>query len=172
MNRDILSNSYIDKMREIVEKQANSDSKMLTEISKNRNNFEILAYASSGNPRFLLKTVSRTPKMSSAQLNETIREFYKVELLAEHTALSTKYPGHKELIDWGRNFIENIVLTELQSKNTAYLQTDKQTSCFIWVHKEAPQIVKEALRLLEYTGIIQEHAKGLKLVGLKLVHVI
>ena len=162
MNRDILSNSYIDKMREIVEKQANSDSKMLTEISKNRNNFEILAYASSGNPRFLLKTVSRTPKMSSAQLNETIREFYKVELLAEHTALSTKYPGHKELIDWGRNFIENIVLTELQSKNTAYLQTDKQTSCFIWVHKEAPQIVKEALRLLEYTGIIQEHAKGIK----------
>lgn len=162
MNRDILSSSYIDKMREIVEKQANSDSKLLTEISKNKNNFELLAYASSGNPRFLLKTVSRAPKMNSTQLNETIREFYKVELLAEHTALSTKYPGHKGLIDWGRNFIENTVLTELQIKNTSYLQTDKQTSCFIWIHKEAPQIVKEALRLLEYTGIIQEHAKGIK----------
>ena len=76
MNRDILSSSYIDKMREIVEKQANSDSKLLTEISKNKNNFELLAYASSGNPRFLLKTVSRTPKMNSTQLNETIRLNY------------------------------------------------------------------------------------------------
>ncbi|GAE65292.1 hypothetical protein H3Z85_19195 [Chryseobacterium indologenes] len=162
INRDILSNSYIERMREIVEKQANSDSKLLNEISRNRNNFEILAYAGSGNPRFLLKTISRTSNVSSSQLNETIREFYKIELLAEHTNLSEKYPGQKGLIDWGRNFIENIVLLELNKKNNNYLLSDKQTSCFIWIHKDIPQTVKEALRLLEYTGIIQEHGKGIK----------
>ncbi len=165
INRDVLSTSYIDRMREIVERQADSDSKLLNEISRNKNNFEILAYAASGNPRFLLKTIARTPSVSSSQLNETIREFYKIELLAEHSNLSEKYPGQKGLIDWGRNFIENVILLELQKKNINYLQSDKQTSCFIWVHKDIPQTVKESFRLLEYTGIIQEHGKGIKSSG-------
>ncbi len=162
INRDIFSNSYIDRMREIVEKQTDADSNLLTEISRNRNNFEILAYAASGNPRFLLKTISRTPKVNSTQLNETIREFYKVELLAEHSNLSEKYPGQTGLIDWGRQFIENVILPEIQKKNNSYLLEDKQTSCFIWIHKDVPQTVKESMRLLEYTGIIQEHGKGIK----------
>ena len=162
INRDVLTPTYVNNMREIVEKQIGSDSNLLDNISKNKNNFEILAYAASGNPRFLLKTVGRTPKMNSSQLNEVLREFYKIELFAEHTNLSNKYGGQVGLIDWGRNFIENDVLPELQNKNNNYLATDKQTSCFIWIHKEAPQAVKEALRLLEYTGIIQEHTKGIK----------
>lgn len=162
INRDVLASSYVERMREIVEKQANSDSRLLTEMSRNRDNFAILAYGASGNPRFLLKSIARTPKLNSSQLNETIREFYKVELLAEHSNLSEKYPGQKELIDWGRNFIENIILPELQKKNNNYLLSDKQTSCFIWIHKDVPQTVKESLRLLEYTGIIQEHGKGIK----------
>ena len=146
-------------MREIVERQIDSDSNLLNEISRNKNNFEILAYASTGNPRFLLKSISRTPKVNSAQLNETIREYYKVELLSEHSNLSEKYPGQRGLIDWGRKFIETIVLPEIQKKNFNYLQESKQTSCFIWVHKDVPQTVKESLRLLEYTGIIQENGK-------------
>jgi len=93
INRDIFSDSYIERMLEIVEKQSDSDSNLLSEISRNRNNFEILAFAASGNPRFLLKTISRTPKVNSSQLNETIREFYKVDLLVEHINLSEKYFG-------------------------------------------------------------------------------
>jgi hypothetical protein len=162
INRDIFSDSYIAKMREIVEKQADSDSVLLNEISRNKNNFDILAYSASGNPRFLLKSISRTPKVNSSQLNQTIREYYKVELFAEHSNLSEKYPGQTGLIDWGRQFIEGIVLPEIQNKNNNYLQGDKQTSCFIWVHKDVPQTVKESLRLLEYTGIIQENGKGIK----------
>ncbi len=162
INRDIFSPTYLERMREIVEKQADSDSKLLTEISKNKNNFDILAYAASGNPRFLLKTIGRTSKMNSSQLNETIREFYKVELLAEHSNLSEKYPGHIGLIDWGRDFIEGNILPEIQRKNINYLQDDKQTSCYIWIHKDVPQTVKESFRLLEYTGIIQESGKGIK----------
>jgi len=162
VNRDVFSDEYIEKMRDIVEKQSDSSSNLLTEISRNKNNFEILAYASSGNPRFLLKSITRTPKLNSNQINETIREFYKVELLAEHSNLSEKYPGQTGLIDWGRQFIESIVLPEIQKKNFNYLLEDKQTSCFIWIHKDAPQTVKESIRLLEYTGIIQEHGKGIK----------
>lgn len=162
IDRDILADNYIDKMREIIEKQADSDSSLLTQISRSKNNFEILAYASSGNPRFLLKTISRSPKMNSSQINDVIREFYRVELLAEHSNLSEKYPGHRGLIDWGRKFIEEIILPEIQNKNNSYLQLDKQTSSFIWVHKDAPQTVKESLRLLAYTGLLQEHSKGIK----------
>ncbi|MBL1222432.1 hypothetical protein JET18_16385 [Chryseobacterium sp. L7] len=162
VNRDIFSSTYIINMREIVEKQSDADSKLLNEISKNKNNFEILAYAASGNPRFLLKTIARAPKLNSTQVNEIIREFYRVELLSEHTNLSEKYPGHKGLIDWGRKFIENIVLPEIQKKNISYMDSDRQTTCFVWIHKDAPQTVKEALRLLEYTGIIQENSKGIK----------
>ena len=162
INRDIFSKNYIDNMREIVEKQAQSDSKLLNEISKNRNSFEILAFAASGNPRFLLKTLSRASKLTSAQINEVVREFYRTELLSEHSSLSDKYPGHKGLIDWGRKFIENVVLPENQNKNISYLENDKQTTCFIWVHKDCPQTVREALRLLEYNGIIQENGKGIR----------
>lgn len=162
INRPITSSSYIENMRDIIERQINSNSILLNEISKNKNNFEILAYAASGNPRFLLKTISKSQKLNSSQINDIIREFYKVEILAEHSALSEKYPGQRDLIDWGRNFIEGVVLPELQNKNNSYLSSDKQTSCFIWIHKDSPQIIKESLRLLEYTGIIQEHEKGIK----------
>lgn len=36
------------------------------------------------------------------------------------------------------------------------------TSAFFWVHRNAPQEVKEALRLLEYTGIISQHSSGIR----------
>ena len=132
IDRDILADNYIDKMREIIEKQADSDSSLLTQISRSKNNFEILAYASSGNPRFLLKTISRSPKMNSSQINDVIREFYRVELLAEHSNLSEKYPGHRGLIDWGRKFIEDTVLPEIQNKNNS-LFTARQTNIQLYL---------------------------------------
>lgn len=162
LNRDVLDNQYLKQMREIVEKQIQADSSLLTSISRNGQNFAILAYAASGNPRFLLKTVSDAPKMTSTQINEVLRNFYKTGLFAEHTNLSSKYNAQVGFIDWGRTFIENTVLPDIQAKNYKYLQEDKQTTCFFWVHKDSPQSVKEALRLLEYTGIIQEHANSMK----------
>lgn len=149
-------------MRDIVEKQVQADSSLLTSISRNGQNFAILAYAASGNPRFLLKTVSEAQKMTSSQINEVLRNFYKTGLFAEHTNLSTKYNAQIGFIDWGRTFIENTVLPDIQTKNQKYMEEDKQTTCFFWVHKDSPQSVKESLRLLEYTGIIQEHTNGIK----------
>ncbi|MBJ7899085.1 MAG: hypothetical protein GC158_03965 [Cyanobacteria bacterium RI_101] len=160
IDRDILSSSYILNMREIVQKQA--DSSLIANITRNAENFAILAYASNGNPRILLKTLARTPRVNSQEINEVIREYYRNDIWGEHSLLSEKYVGHKSMIDWGRKFIENVVLPELQRKNAQYLSEDKKSTSFFWIHRDAPQAVKEALRLLAYTGIVTEHATGIK----------
>lgn len=160
IDRDILSPDYIENMREIVQKQA--DSNLLAQIAQYGKNFAILAYAATGNPRLLLKTIARCPKINSQQVNDAIRDFYRTEIWAEHSTLSEKYVGHKALIDWGRDFIETQVLPELKNKNDQYLISDKSTSAFIWIHRDAPETIKEALRVLAYTGIVVEHAAGIK----------
>lgn len=162
IDRDVLQSDYVSKMREIVENQLEADSNLLNEISRHGQNFAILAYAASGNPRLLLKTIAKAPKLSSKQINEVIREFYRTDLWSEHSGLSEKYPGHSILVDWGRKFIESFVLPELQRKNIQYLADDKNSTCFFWIHRDAPLPVKEAMRLLSYTGIVVEHSQGIK----------
>jgi len=160
LNRNIFTPDYVSKMRQIVEKQA--DSQLMANIARNGENFAVLAYAATGNPRLLLKSIQRAPSMNSSEINTVIREFYRTELWAEHSLLSDKYGGHRALIDWGRTFIENDVLPEIHKKNTQYIATEKSTSCYFWVNRDAPETVKEALRLLSYTGIVAEHADGMK----------
>nr|WP_306264741.1 hypothetical protein [Pararhizobium sp. IMCC3301] len=147
-------------MRKIVEKQA--DSGLLKSISKNGKNFAILAYAATGNPRILLKTVFDAQKMSSTEINTVVREFYRGGIWAEHSSLSEKYLGHKSVIDWGRNFLEDVVLPELKQKNDDYLEREKNSTAYIWIHRDAPEIIKEALRILCYTGVLAEHSGGIR----------
>lgn len=158
--RDILSSDYVETMREIVEKQA--DSAILENIARNNNNFALLAYAASGNPRVLLKTLSRATKLTSTDINNVIREFYRNDLWSEHSTLPEKYAGHRHLIDWGRQFVESTVLPDLQKKNVQYLSQEQKSTCFFWIHRDAPQPVKEALKLLAYSGIVTEHASGIR----------
>lgn len=161
LDRDVQQDDYASSMREIVTKQA-ADSTISRDIARNGQNFALLAYASSGNPRILLKTLTRAPSVSSRQVNEVIRQYYRTDIWSEHSALADKYPGHRGLVDWGRRFIEEEVLPGLQSKNSRYLDADKKTTCFFWIHRDSPEHVKEALRLLAYTGIVTEHATGIK----------
>jgi len=160
LERDILSVDYLSNMREMVVKQG--DSQLTANIAQRGELFNILAYASSGNPRILLKLLLRCPKLNSSEVNETIREYFRNDVWSEHTGLGDKYVGHSPLIDWGREFIEGTVLPEIQSKNLQYQASDKKTSCFFWIHRYAPEQVKESLRLLAYTGIVVEHATGIK----------
>lgn len=159
-DRDILGSDYVETMREIVVKQA--ESSMLETIARNDNNFSLLAYASSGNPRVLLKTLARAPKLNSTQTNEVLRGYYRNDLWSEHSTLPEKYAGHKHLIDWGRRFIEGTVLPDLKKKNDTFLEREQKSTCFFWIHRDAPQPVKEALKLLAYSGIVSEHAVGIK----------
>lgn len=160
INRDVGSDQYIPSMRKIVEKQA--EAKLLKSISKNGQNFATLAYAATGNPRILLKTISEAPRMSSSEVNAVIRSFYRVDIWSEHSSLSDKYVGHKKIIDWGREFLEDIALPELKQKNDVYLEGEKSSTSYIWIHREAPEIVKTALRILCYTGVLAEHSDGIR----------
>ncbi len=99
LDRDVLGSNYVATMREIVEKQAESG--LISEIARHGENFAILAYAASGNPRVLLKTIAKSPRVAAQQVNEVIREYYRNDIWAEHSTLPEKYPGHRTLIDWG-----------------------------------------------------------------------
>jgi hypothetical protein len=159
-DRDILGSDYVDVMREIVEKQA--ESATLEDIARHDKNFALLAFAASGNPRVLLKTLARAPRLTAAHTNDVVREYYRTDLWSEHSTLPEKYAGHQHLIDWGRQFIEGIVLPDLQKKNEQYLRQEQKSTCFFWIHRDSPQPVKEALKLLAYSGIVTEHASGIR----------
>jgi hypothetical protein len=163
LNREILDSDYVGQMREIVTRQATSD--LVADIARNTQNFEVLAFAAAGNPRLLLKTVAKAPRLTATQFNEVIKSFYRNDLWAEHSGLSEKYPKHVPLIDWGRNFIEMVVLPELKRRNDESADSkhgEADMTCFFWIHKDAPAVIKEALRLLEYTGIVHEHTRGIR----------
>ncbi|MBX3230788.1 MAG: hypothetical protein KIT84_01115 [Labilithrix sp.] len=164
LERDVLSPEYVANMREIVEKQAqqDGDATLLRTMAQNAENFAVLAYAASGNPRIMLKTVAKAPKLNSTQVNEVVREYYRTDIWADHSALADAFPGHKAYIDWGRRFIEDSVLPEVKKKNDQNLASDRSTSCYFWIHRDAPQAIKESLRLLAYTGLVSEHATGIR----------
>ncbi|MDO3409737.1 hypothetical protein QWJ34_08175 [Saccharibacillus sp. CPCC 101409] len=162
LHRDVQDSSYVSAMRDIVSKQATGDSTLIRNIIQRGQNFSILAYAASGNPRHLLKTVMQAPGLRGDEVNSVIREYYRNDVWAEHSGLALKYTGHREIIDWGRKFVEIEVLPELNKKNSQYLSEDKKTTCYFWMHRDIPQAIKEALRLLEYTGIVFEHASGIR----------
>ena len=54
------------------------------------------------------------------------------------------------------------MLPEIKKKNDTYLDSDKKTTCFFWIHKNAPEPIKKALALLCYTGIITLHSDAMK----------
>ena len=160
LEREPIASGYVENMRNMVEKQA--DSKLMSNIAKNMGNFSILAYAANGNPRILLKTLVKVPSISSREVNTIIREFYNNDIWEEHTLLADKYSGFRNFIDWGRDFIEENVLPEIKAKNDSYLEGDKKTTCFFWIHRDSPESVKKALNLLCYTGIISLHSEAMK----------
>lgn len=155
IDRDIRDNGYIQYFKEIVLKQA--DDALRDAISNNADLFATLAFAGGGNPRMILKTIQDLPKFNSSNVDQMLKDFYRTKIWSEHTSLGEKYKGHKSLIDWGRDFLERTVIPTLQSYNDLRKQKrSDESSIYFWIHKDAPETVKEALRLLTYTGIIRK----------------
>jgi hypothetical protein len=153
INRDVLDKDYLSNMREIVFKQA--DSTLMADITTRGENFTAMAYAVSGNPRLLLKTIARAGRLGTADVTKVLKEFYRSDVWSEHSALAERYAGHRGMIDWGRQFIEKTVLPETRSKNASRESAGKaEATAFFWIHRDAPETVNEALRLLTYTGIV------------------
>ena len=161
--RNVNDPNYIANMKEMVLRQVR-DSSLATRLSKNGQNFTLLAYAASGNPRYLLNSIAMAERMDSKSVNQVFREYYREKQWAEHTKLSDRFPGYKRFIDWGRDFLETNVIPELKTKNDDYLLNGngKGTTFYFWVHNSAPHEVKEAFRILEYSGLVYEDATGIR----------
>lgn len=160
LNRDVYGSTYIEQMREIVLKQ--SDSELQANIERYGENFDALAFAVSGNPRLLLKTVALAPGLRSLETQGVLKDFYRTSIWSEHSALAERYPGHKELIDWGRIFVEQFAIPDATKKNEAWKAEGRaDRTCYFWIHRDSPEAVKEALRLLTYTGILTKLDSGI-----------
>lgn len=160
LDRDIWSPDYVSNMKAMVEGQA--EPRLLKILRDKGENFTILAYACSGNPRLLLKSIARAPNLSTAELNSAIREFYRDQIWSEHSQLASVYLGHRELVDWGRRFIESTALLLMKVRNDAALTSGGRTSLAIWVHRDAPKRAVQALRILQYSGVLKEYGLGIK----------
>lgn len=160
LNRDVTSPEYVRQMREIVFKQA--DSKLQEIITRQDDLFSALAYAVSGNPRLLLKTIALAGVIRSTEIGTVIKEFFRDAIWSEHSGLGERYPGHKEIIDWGRAFVERFVIPNTIDRNQAWSREGKpERTCFFWIHRDAPEVVYEGLRLLMYTGIVTRLDSGI-----------
>lgn len=155
IERDIRDPEYLDYFRQIVLKQADN---ILSKTIENQSElFSTLAFAGGGNPRMILKTIQDIGKINSTQVDQVVKDFYRTKIWSEHTSLGEKYQGHKTLIDWGRDFLERVVIPSLQAYNeTRKAKGSNESSIYFWIHKDSPETVKESLRLLTYTGVIRK----------------
>lgn len=161
VDRDILSQTFLNDMLSLVIKQGGETWE--NKIKTNRDLFNTLAFASGGNPRILLKTLDLSSNFKQNNINEVIKKFYRNEIWSEHTQLGEKYKGHKAIIDWGRTFIEESVLPATVNKIQDRIDKGiNESTLYFWVTKEAPEQIKEALRLLTYTGVIRKYDSGVK----------
>lgn len=155
LERNISDSDYLQYFEDIVVKQ--SDEKLCEDIDRQRELFNTLALSSGGNPRMLLRTLQNIVKFNTTNVNSEIKSFYRGQIWAEHTELGEKYKGHRGIIDWGRDFLEKTVIPRVEEYNN--LRKEKginEASIYFWIHKDSPEAVKEALRLLTYTGIIRK----------------
>lgn len=155
VERGVTESGYSSAMRELVLKQHDEGKKQLEQYGEV---FDVLAFASMGNPRVLLKTYASSLPFNRARAQESIRDYYRELAWAEHSKLGERYPGHRELIDWGRTFLEHEVLPALHARN----QDANASSSAIWVHRDAPQTVRHALSLLCYSGLLLEGESGIR----------
>lgn len=155
IERSILSDDYIDKMREIVK---NNYPVEYDKVIQNGELLNTIIYCSNGNPRFLLKSLNvileKCNSIKASVVNEVIKEFYRVTIWTEHTKLEERYIGHKKMIEWSRRFIEDIVSTDIAKINDKAMEDSGKTTVYFAVSRRAPEVVKQAIKILEYSGIV------------------
>lgn len=155
LERNISDPDYLQYFKDIVFKQ--SDEKLRSDIDRQRELFNTLSLSSGGNPRMLLRTLQDLTKLNTSNVNSVIKSFYRNQIWTEHTELGEKYKGHRGVIDWGRDFLEKSVIPKVEEYNNVRKEKGvDESTIYFWIHKDAPEEVKEALRLLTYTGIIRK----------------
>ncbi|HWO95414.1 MAG TPA: hypothetical protein VNM45_03540 [Bacillus sp. (in: firmicutes)] len=166
VERNIDSVDYVSTMEGIIRSRV--EEKTWQMLKSNGESLHALVYASSGNPRYLLKSLTiaseNLTRFKTSNVSEVIREFYRADIWNEHTRLSKTYAGHRPLIDWGRGFIETSVLIETKQKNDARDDKgEKERTIYFIVHRDAPAAIMAAIRILEYSGVVRLHSEGVKM---------
>ncbi len=165
IEKDIKDLEYVSWMRDIVRSQIEPNQFKILE--QNGDSFDLLIYASSGNPRLLLKSIlvasNDFKKLRTDDVNSTVKTFYRSDIWFDHTKLGEKYKGHKAFIDWGRSFLENKVVKDINKRNQDRNNKGvKYQTIYFAINKDAPEAVKASIRILEYSGIISLSAEGVK----------
>ena len=159
VERSISSDNYVSKMRDIVRNNFSS----FTPTEQQEELIDNIIYFSSGNPRLLIKSlneiISERGSFQQSKANSIMKTFYGVTIWSEHTKLSEMYPGHTNLIDWARTFIVDAVLPSVNKLNEE--DGDKKTIYFL-ISRKAPEVIKQAIKTLEYSGIVSLQAEGVK----------
>lgn len=160
IQRSIRDNDYIDKMRQVVRKHYPDD---YSKFEKYGELLDSVIYASSGNPRFLLKCINEiiatSGKFNTSNVNNKIKEFYGTTIWTEHTKLGEMYHGHVNMLDWSRNFIENVVLHDIEEINK---NNNTKSTIYFCISRNAPYAIKQSIKTLEYSGIVALHTEGTK----------
>ena len=160
IQRSITDSDYIEKMRQVVQKHYPEDYKVFEQQGELLNS---IIYASTGNPRFLLKSINEIitgqGKFKSTNINNKIKEFYGTTIWSEHTKLSEMYSGHTDMIDWSRIFIEDTVLSDIEEINN---NTNTKTTIYFCISRNAPAVIQQSIKTLEYSGILSLHTEGTK----------
>lgn len=159
IQRSITSSDYISKMREIIKNNFQEYDNLIIQGDLLDN----IIFYSSGNPRFLIKSINEIlmggSKFTTKRANEVVKEFYGTTIWSEHIKLSEMYSGHTDMINWARNFIENTVLPAIHKFND---NPDSKKTIYFAISRKSPEVVKQAIKTLEYSGIISLHTEGTK----------
>ncbi|MEU4620254.1 hypothetical protein AB0G04_09795 [Actinoplanes sp. NPDC023801] len=144
-------------MREIVSRQ---DEELAKDLSARGELLDVLALAATGNPRVFLTTLSDSMPLNQQNCERVLKKYYSQDIWHQHNNLAEQYPGHRPLIEWGSSFMHDYVFPALKR---GHYRDDKHGGLRdIWIHRDAPQPVQEAMQFLCYSGVLQEGSRAVK----------
>ena len=164
IERHILASDYIEKMREIVRNNYPNEFQNFLSTGEL---LDTIIYCANGNPRFLLKSLNSIldgrKTLKTAVVNDVIKEFYRAIIWTEHTKLEERYYGHKNMIKWSRDFIENVVVKDIAKINDKVGdQSGEKSTIYFSISRSTPETIKQSIKILEYSGIISLDVEATK----------
>lgn len=156
VDRDVMEKNYVHSMREIIVRQ---DESLAKKLSVHGDLLDILALAATGNPRMFLTTLSAATPLSQKSCERVLKKYYREDIWQKHNDLAGRYPGHQSMIDWGSAFMQEHVFPALQQR---HYRGQSGRLRDIWIHRDAPQPVQEAMQFLSYSGVLQETSKVIR----------
>lgn len=155
VEKDDESNQVLSFFKNFYGKRIESDSKKdILMKNLDENNFKLIAYSSSGNPRRflnLLEKVRQQESLTKSKLTSIIREHSHNELWEYHEKLVQGNIDLRGYAEIGRKFIEGYIIPKLQEANKK--NRSRKIRSFS-VESEVNDDFKKMLKTLEYSGII------------------